>query len=454
MPVRALLSLLVLALVAACGRSGAPPGVAVISLSVNGVEGGKNSAQVRWLKEMAPRIEEQLGGRVKVRILADGGSDESYKARLVLDLYAGTGADISSFDGFWTAGMASAGLLPPLDSYLAEWQGWAHFVPTMRRMGEYQGHIYLVPFYTDVRGIYYRKDLFLQAGLPADWRPRSWQDILDAGRVLAEQAPSDVIPIQWDAGTSYGEATTMQGLYLLVLSAGGDLFDREAGRWVVGGAPLQRALEFYREIYVTGGLGSRALQLDPRGRERSFELFRAGKIGIYAESSWMWTGVLAPGQTWALAGREERVGWAPMPGADPELPPVSLSGGGGYILNRGSPNLPLAWAVLSRLASREALEAHLKLAPFIPARQDLIDSEAFRAASDEMIRRQVREALPVTTFRPGLPAYPRVSELAQQMVEQVVQGRPVRVAMEEYARRVEALVGRRQVSGTLSWRSR
>ena len=142
--------------------------------------------------------------------------------------------DVYSFDPFWTAQMASAGLLEPLDDLVAAWPDWQQYPPWMQAMGSYQGHVYMIPTLTDVRGIYYRKDLFEQAGLPADWQPHDWNDIFTAGDAL-RKLPG-VTPIQWDAGKSFGEATTMQGFILALLSAGGTLYN---GQWVASGPAMR-----------------------------------------------------------------------------------------------------------------------------------------------------------------------------------------------------------------------
>ncbi len=414
-----------LSLLVGCAQ--APPAPKIrVEVAINGVDGGKNARDVAWLRAMEPRLEAELPD-VDVVIRPDGGSDESYKARLVLDLYGGSGSDVLSFDSFWTASMASAGLLEPLDEQLAGWSEWSEYLPSMQKMGAYEGHTYLVPFLTDVRGIYYRKDLFVQAGLPADWQPRSLEDIYAAGEAL-KKLPG-VTPIQWNAGTAFGEATTMQGIYLPLLTCGGSLY--ADGRWTTGGEPLARTLEFYRQVYVQRKLGDVALQLDPKGRERSFERFRDGKIGIYPEGTYMWLGVLRPGETWGIANRDQVVGWAPMPG------PVSVSGGNGYILNKNSAHPRESWEVLKRLAARPSQEIRMEMAPFVPPRRDLLELPAIQR--DRVLSEQLRLALPVTVFRPGLPLYPRVSERLQQAVERVIGGQDPQTSLKEYARQIDRL---------------
>ncbi|NDD29398.1 MAG: extracellular solute-binding protein [Proteobacteria bacterium] len=429
-----------------CRRADEHASLPRVRISVNGVEGGKGSTGITWLNAIAPGIEKTLeaaGTPVRIEVVGDGGSDESFKSRLVLDLSAGTGADIMSFDAIWTAEAASADLLEPLDPLVRTWGDWAQYPDSMRRMGDYRGRVFMVPLLTDVRGIYYRKDLFEKAGLPREWTPRSWSDIYAAGERL--KALPDVIPIQWNGGSAFGEASTMQGFYLVLLSAGGDLYDTTSNRWIADSPALRRTLAFYRTIYLERRLGDVALQLDPKGRDRSFERFRDGRIGIYPEGTYMWIDVLKPGGPWGLANRDAVVGWAPMPGGgeagDPPL--VSISGGGGFIVNKRSPHKALAWRVLAAMNSAASLDALMCKAPFIAARRDVLDSPAFK--TDPELTREVAAALPVTRFRPGFPLYPRVSELVGVMTDQILNGASTDEALSAYGRALRDLAGSEQV---------
>lgn len=435
-----ILILLLILMVAGCAPTATPSDPSV-RIAVNAIEGGKGSVTIAWLNAVRPLVE-QAAGR-PLEIVQDGGSDESFKSRLVLDLYGRTGADIYTFDSLWTAQMASAGLLRPLDGWLGAWPEWKQYPDAMRRMGEYRGHVYVLPFQTDVRGLYYRKDLFARAGLPGQWRPKNWAEIFAAGEAL-KKLPG-VTPIQWNASSAFGEAATMQGFYLTLLSAGGDLYNWRRRKWIGASDAIRRTLVFYRELYVNRRLADVGLQLDPKGRERSFERFRDGKIGIYPESTWMWREVLRPGSPWGIENRDDVVGWAPMPGGGMRGDPrrVSISGGDAFIVNPHSLSPERAWAALRALSSRESMEIRMKQSPFIPARQDLLDDASFRA--DKELAREVSESLAATRFRPGFPEYPRVSELVQRMGDQVIQGVPVDTALADYARNLKRVVGENKV---------
>ena len=86
---------------------------------------------------------------------------------------------------------------------------------------------------TDTRGIYFNKTIFEQAGLPTDWQPESWDDILDAARTVKEKVP-DVIPLNIYSGKAAGEATTMQGFEMLLYGTEDTLYDTDSSKWVLG----------------------------------------------------------------------------------------------------------------------------------------------------------------------------------------------------------------------------
>src|SRR5690606_21945480 len=132
---------------------------------------------------------------------------------------------------------------------------------------------YGIPSGTDGRVIYFRKDLFEQAGLPTDWQPTSWNDILDAARTIQSELP-DVVPMQLNAATG-DEATTLQGFVPILLGANGDLYTDDA--WQGDTPQLREALDFYATVYGEG-LADADMQLLTDWRDRSFEAFAEGEL--------------------------------------------------------------------------------------------------------------------------------------------------------------------------------
>lgn len=422
--------------------SGAPVEVAV---TCRCVKGGVNQNLVTWLNQTVfPRYQEQMraqGKNVTPRLVEFGGSDEELKAQYALDLKAGKGHDVIAFDGFWTPEFVSGNLIKPLDQIAGaevnSWEGWGAIAPSVQELLMFDGKSFGIPIGTDARVIWYRKDLFKQAGLPDPWQPRSWDELLAAARQIKKALP-DVTPMQVNAGTAMGEATTLQGFALVLTSAGGWIYDDAQKKWIGRSPALLDTLDFYKTVYGDEKLGDERLQLLKDGRQRSFVGFRDGKIAMLWEGDFFWRSVLAPGSDTALPNRDELVGFAKVPAKEPGKGYrgqdfVTASGGTGFILNPNTRNPREAWALLSLMFSKDMLLEFQKIEPRIRARDDV-------PVTGDPVMTELVKLLPLTVVRPMLPIYPKVSTAAQQATERVVTGEMTpQQAMEAYAREITDL---------------
>ncbi|MGC9530633.1 MAG: extracellular solute-binding protein [Candidatus Bipolaricaulaceae bacterium] len=425
-----------------------------ITVTARAVRGGVNAQLVEWLVDVVfPAFEEEMraaGKDVEVEFIEFGGTDEALKEQYALDLSAGRGADILGFDGFWLPEFAEAGLIEPLEAVVGSdvwaWDGWAHIPPSMREILAYKGAVYGLGFGTDVRVIFYRRDLFEQAGLLQpqagvhDWQPRSWEELLNTARLIKERLPG-VIPLQINAGTQMGEATTMQAWFMVLLGTGIHMYDFDEEKWYGQHPGILDALNLYKTVYIDEELGDARTQLISGARARTFELFRDGKIAMLVEGDWFWRSVLAPGSEWAVANRDQVVGWAKMPAKEPGAGYrgqdfVTISGGTGVILNPNTDHPDEVWALLSFMFSREMQLEFQQIQPRIRTRDDV------PVLGDPVMTAMAEALLPLTTVRPMLPGYPKISYEAQFMTEKVVAGQtsPIQ-AMIEYSEKLAEIVG-------------
>jgi len=424
-----------------------------LTITTNSISGGKNSVEANWIADwVIPNFEAAMaaeGRDVTVVFEPQGVDDEDYKTKISLDLQSSSGADVIAIDGIWVGEFAEAGYIKPLTevagSAVDSWEGWSQIPAAVQNAMSFEGERYGVTQGADGRVLYYNKDLFTQAGLPTDWQPKSWEEVLAAARTL--KSLNGVTPIQLNAGTAMGEATTMQGLLPVLVGTGQRVF--EDGKWV-GPEGLTEALELYKTIYIDEKLGDAILQQEASGRDTSFQLFAEGKIAILLEGDYFWRGVINPNQGIApMEDRETVVGYAKIPAIRPGAGIngqdfVSMSGGGGRVLNPNSANPELAWALLSFMNSKEAFEARFAGTISISPRNDVNEANL---ASDAMLTFVSEQVLPITAYRPGLAAYPQVSVLLQQATLDVVSGKAVDAALQTYVSGLAAIVGQDAISG-------
>lgn len=418
-----------------------------LTITANAISGGKNSAGADWIEKwVIPRFiaaEKAKGVTAKVTFVPSGVDDEDYKTKLALDLRSKGGADVMSIDGIWVGEFVQGGYLKPLSEVAGaqadSWDGWSQIPKSVQGLGMFQGKRYGIPQGTDGRVLFYNKKLFAQAGLPADWQPTSWQEILDAGAKL--KALPGVTPIQINAGTAMGEATTMQGALPLLVGAGGEIY--ADGKWAGANQPMKDMLGFYAKVYG-GGLGDPKLQEEAKGRDKSFAEFAAGKIGILAEGDYFWRSVINPKDGIdKMPDRNSTVGYALIPAERPGAGIrgqdfVSMSGGGVDVLNPHSKYPSQAFELLAFMHSAEATKAQLAGDARITSRMD-VNKEVL--ASDPMLNFVSEKVLPLTAYRPPLAVYPQVSVALQEATAAVASGKSVDEAAAEYQRKVEGIVG-------------
>ena len=420
-----------------------------LTIGSNSVKGGKNSAGATFTEDvLIPKFVEAQkakGVDVTVKFQGDGSDDEVYKQKLSLDLSNKSGPDLINIDGIWVGEFAQAGYIKPLTDTVGDaakvddWDGWKQIPESVQQLGMFEGKRYGVPGGTDGRVIYFNKKLFQQAGLPADWQPKSWADIITAGEAL-KKLPG-VTPIQLNGGTAMGEATTMQGVLPLLVGTGATI--NTDGKWLGNSAQIREVLDFYKQIYGSG-LGDPILQREAKGRDKSFAEFAANKIGILFEGDYFWRSVVEPKEGVAkMADRDTAVGYALIPASKPGAGVkgqdfVSMSGGGATAINPNTKFPQQAWELLQFMNSAEIVEAGLNGAAKITQRTD-VNTKVL--AGDPMLNFVATRVLPVTQYRPGLAEYPKISAALQQATADVVGGKSADDAAKAYETAVEAAAG-------------
>ncbi|TCO56647.1 extracellular solute-binding protein [Actinocrispum wychmicini] len=419
-----------------------------LTIGANSQAGGKNAAGAKWISEyVIPKFveaEKAKGVNATVKFEGNGADDADYKTKVALDLKTGGGADVLEVDGIWLGEFAQAGQVKPLADVVGRdkvdaWDGWSKIPQAVAALGDFDGKRYGVPTGTDGRVLYFNKKLFAQAGLPADWQPRSWDDVLAAGQALKKL--QGVVPIQLNAGTAMTEATTMQGVLPLLVGTGKPIY--ADGKWQGATQNVKDVLGLYQKVYA-GGLGDPLLQQEAKGRDKSFSQFADNKIGILLESDYFWRAVVNPNNGVAkMADRDTAVGWAKIPamrsgagvgGQDF----VSMSGGSIRVINPNTKYPQQAWDLMQFMNSFDATKTRVAGIPQITQRSDVNDDVL---AGDPMLSFIAKQVLPITRYRPGLAPYPQVSSALQQATADVVSGKSPDAAAAAYQQALAKAVG-------------
>src|SRR5690242_16196335 len=109
-------------------------------------------------------------------------SSGDYYTKLLLSLGANSAPDVTHVGGDRIGELVDAGYLAPLDDYLSKWDDWKMYPDAVKQGVTYKGKVYGIPYGLDTRFLYYRKDVFTQAGLDPNWQPKNVQDIIDTAK--------------------------------------------------------------------------------------------------------------------------------------------------------------------------------------------------------------------------------------------------------------------------------
>lgn len=240
---------------AACGSgSGSDPDTVEVSYK----QSTDNQVRVMdtFLADVKKQFEKANPGK-KVKLVPIKAPDSEYYTKVQQMLRSPkTAPDLVYEDTFLINSDITSGYLKPLDDYLADWKDWDQFIDTARTAAKAEdGKTYGVPDGTDTRGLWFDKAIFAKAGLPADWQPKTWDDVLDAARTIKRKV-QDVIPLNVYTGKPAGEAATMQGFEMLLYgtegatSGGADpLYDEKSKKWKTGTQGFKDALAFVETVY-------------------------------------------------------------------------------------------------------------------------------------------------------------------------------------------------------------
>ncbi|MFD8217696.1 extracellular solute-binding protein [Streptomyces sp. NPDC059697] len=419
-----LATLLTATALSACGSgSGSDPDTVKVSFK----QSTDNSIRVMdtYLGEMKKEFEKANPGK-KVELVPIKAPDSEYYTKLQQMLRSPkTAPDLVYEDTFLINSDITSGYLKPLDPYLDKWPDWNQFIDTAKSAAKAQdGKTYGVPDGTDTRGLWFDKGIFKKAGLPADWQPKTWDEVLAAARTIKAKVPG-VTPLNVYTGKPAGEAATMQGFEMLLYGTGDGtsdpLYDTASKKWIAGSQAFKDALTFVHTVYKEKLGPDVSDALDPnfptnvRG-----ELMPKGKLGINLDGSWL-------PQDWLKgAGHEwpewsQKLGLAYMPTQSGQAPgKVSMSGGWTWSIPAKASNPDLAFKFIETMQTKANAQKWYIANSGIAVRRDVASDPGYVKAQPGI--KFFTDLVASTHYRPAYPAYPKVSTAVQEAMEGVTTG--------------------------------
>lgn len=360
--------------------------------------------------------------------------DETRKQ--ILTAMAGkTPIDIISVDQIWLGEFAEGGFLTDLTNRTQTWNRSSDWYKTNWEGGIYNGKVNGIWAWTDVRSMWYWKDLLDQAGVNPE-SLKTWSGYIAAGKQINDFYKGKGIQGMHLVGASHSPDMWYPYLWML----GGQILEQKSGHpekgtyWfpAYNSTKGVRALEFLRDQVNAG--------IKPQINHFWGQEFADKKFTVMLEGSW-------------LLGSFPRTQWKDLRQSIGMLPmfPVPVDGVnsttmmGGWILSipQSSGNKDLAWELLSIMLEPKVLAPMLQDYGYLPT-QKPIGEGSYSAELNASIPyfKEMISMIPTANSRPNIPEYPQIADNIRQAIDEVYHGvKDPKQALNDAAKKSAVVLG-------------
>lgn len=213
--------------------------------------------------------------------------------------------------------------------------GGDDLIPSFVDASTVDGKVYAYPFYAGARGVYYRTDLFEQAGIEA---PQTIAEFDDAVAALQKANPEGTA----DFSGMYLAAVDVHGIGSYLFAHGFEYAKKDGDKWV-GQASSPASIAALESLQSTFQNGTK-YALDSQAGQKSFErYFNEGTTGVL-----IGTGNIGTKIDQALWD-DEKVGVIAIPSDEPGVAGATFAGGSNIGLATNSQNPQLAKKALETI---------------------------------------------------------------------------------------------------------
>lgn len=334
----------------------------------------------------------------------------------ILTAMAGqTEIDLISVDAIWLGEFAEGEFLTDLTNRTTEWGRSSDWYQANWEGGMYENKVYGIWAWTDVRAMWYWKDMVEEAEVNPE-SLKTWNGYIESHRKLRQTLGDKGIQPIHLVGANH--SPDMWYPYLWMLD--GEILELKEGHpskgsyWypAYNSESGVKALTFLQQQTNSG--------ISPQTDHFWGEEFADRKFAVMLEGSWL-LGTF-PREEWQDI--ENRIGMIPMfPIPEEGMPSSTMMGGWVLSIPETSQNKDLAWELLTIMVEPETLSPMLQEFGYLPTQRSIgegVYASELRSTIpyyDKMI-----SMLEIGRGRPSIPEYPQIAEHIRQAIEEVYYG--------------------------------
>ncbi|HRW93205.1 MAG TPA: extracellular solute-binding protein [Thermotogota bacterium] len=177
---------------------------------------------------------------------------------------------------------AKAGLLYPLDEFWDAYPDKDEYAQNAVDALRFQGHLYGIPYNTNVRLLLYRKSVFAENGLKV---PETWDELINTAAYITKNVP-DMQGFMFTTKTR--EVRAFQEFMSFYFQLNKHMFNvtPDGVEVVATEEQLTRVLDVYQRMFFEGGI-----DLNERGADwKALDYgYTAGKYAMVTVGPWIWS---------------------------------------------------------------------------------------------------------------------------------------------------------------------
>ena len=386
----------------------------------------------RWARLLQPALKElrikHPDMDIKLKYLEIPSYSQTRNETLSL-LANQTPVDIVNPDVIWLGEFAQKGYLTDLTNRSISWGRLSDFYQNNVDGMTYNHKIYAIWVWTDVRGMWYWKDLLNESGVKPD-SLKTWGGYLASAKKLNAVLRPQGIEGMHLTGASHSPDLWYPYLWML----GGQILTYKNGHLfpAYNSSAGVRAVEFIKAQIDAG--------IKPQKQHFWGVEFLNKKFAVMLEAVQHHAHLNTTAEKQAF---EQKIDVLPFPVPDPSYNSSTLSGGWLLSIPKASKNKDLAWELITLTVEPKTLAPWLAKYGYLPT-QIPIGNGPYSDVLNQSIPyfEKLISMIPTAGARPSIPQYPQIAEHIWQALDEVYYGmKGPKQALDEAAAKSAKVLG-------------
>ncbi|HMI72699.1 MAG TPA: extracellular solute-binding protein [Solirubrobacteraceae bacterium] len=308
-------------------------------------------------------FEQQTGVKVNVEVVGWDVQLDRIKNAAV----SGQGPDVTQAGTTQVPFFAALGGFEDLSSRISEIGGKSAYAPGVWQTTQLQGQdgTYAVPWFTEARAIYYRKDVLEKAGIDPATAFTDTNAFQQTLQTIKEKVPTiggkPISPFGMPGKKAFD---LVHHVMPFVWDNGGAELSDDASKSTINSAEAEKGVDFVAQLVKQGLFDKSMLERDGTQVENQF---KGGRLAVWIGGPWVLSTINSTDdKNWVKAAREN-VGVAAMP-TGPAGKAFTFVGGSNLMMYKSSQNKNEDWALMKYLSGDSVQKSYAELLSFFPAR--------------------------------------------------------------------------------------